>query len=71
MANNPDWLTLEHLVAEIQAKLAPGAEIVHNAKLRGQISETDRQIDILLRQHIGQYLMTIVIDCKDYKTPST
>lgn len=66
---NDDWRDLEHLVAKIQRKLAPKATVEHNVKLAGRDSETDRQIDVLVTQQIGQYEMKIAIDCKDYKTP--
>lgn len=59
---------LEILVAKIQAQLAPDAEVTHNARLRGQ-SGTLRQIDVLVRQRIGQYDMNIVLECKDYARP--
>lgn len=65
----PEWQQLELLVASIQRELSPNAKVTHNAKLRGHQSEVDRQIDVLVEQNIGQYLMRIVIDCKDYSTP--
>ena len=67
--NSPDWEQLEHLVAEIQKQLAPDAIVTHNVKLPGLQSETQRQIDVLVEQNIGQYTMRIVIDCKDYASP--
>ncbi|SOE67029.1 Restriction endonuclease [Burkholderia sp. YR290] len=66
---NDDWRDLEHLVANIQKGLAPEAKVEHNVKLPGRDSETERQIDVLVTQQIGQYEMKIAIDCKDYKTP--
>lgn len=69
MEQQPDWFKLEVLVAEIQASLAPDAEVVQNAKLQGFHSETTRQIDVLVTQRVGQYTINIVMDCKDYKTP--
>lgn len=65
----PEWQQLELLVASIQRELSPNAKVSHNVKLRGHQSEIDRQIDVLVEQNIGQYLMRIVIDCKDYSTP--
>jgi hypothetical protein len=65
----PDWKKLEVLIAEIQKQLAPGATVSHNVMLEGHESETKRQIDVLVQQSIGPHSMTIVIDCKDYKTP--
>lgn len=60
---------LEILVAQIQKQLAPDAEVVHNVKLPSRTTSAMRQIDVLVRQRIGQYEMNIVIDSKDYKTP--
>ena len=60
---------LEILVAKIQQQLAPKAEVLHDVKLDGRYSRRKRQIDVLVREKIGQYEIKIVIDCKDYKTP--
>ena len=65
----PEWQQLELLVASIQMQLAPGATVTHNAKVEGRQSETTRQIDVLVEQHVGQYPIRIALDCKDYKTP--
>lgn len=67
--HRPEWLQLETLIADIQQQLAPGAKVTHNATLPGYDSETNRQIDVLVEQSIGQFSMSIVIDCKDYKKP--
>ncbi|HEY5410871.1 MAG TPA: restriction endonuclease, partial [Caulobacteraceae bacterium] len=60
---------LEILVAKIQAQLAPDAEVLHDVRLPGRLSRRDRQIDVLVKQRIGQYEMTIVLDCKDLSRP--
>lgn len=65
----PEWQQLELLIAEIQKDLAPGAKVTHNATLPGYDSETDRQIDVLVEQQIGQFPMRIIFDCKDYARP--
>lgn len=57
---------LEILVAKIQRQLAPDAEVQHDVKLPGRISQRERQIDVLVRQPIGQYEMMIVLECKDH-----
>lgn len=67
--NTKDWLDLEHLVANIQQSLAPAAKVEHNVRIKGRTSEVHRQVDVLVTQNIGQYSMTIAIDCKDYKKP--
>ena len=60
---------LEILVAKIQALLAPDAVVLHDARLPGRLSGRQRQIDVLVKQQIGQYEMLIVLDCKDYAKP--
>ncbi|MBZ9600490.1 restriction endonuclease [Phyllobacterium chamaecytisi] len=62
-------VALEQLVAKIQADLAPNSDVVHNVMLNGRHSGRKRQIDVLVRDKIGQYEILIVIDCKDYNKP--
>jgi len=64
-----DSRDLELLVTRIQQQLAPQAEVLHDVKLDGRDSKTKRQIDVLVRERIGQYEIQIIIDCKDYKKP--
>jgi hypothetical protein len=68
-AGNPDYRNLEILVTKIQKQLAPKAEVLHNVRLDGRSSGTKRQIDVLVKENIGQYEIKIIIDCKDYKVP--
>src|SRR5258708_6490907 len=60
---------LEVLVAQIQKQLSPDAEVLHNVKLPSRTTSAKRQIDVLVKQRIGQYEMKIAIDSKDYKDP--
>jgi hypothetical protein len=64
-----DSRNLELLVQRIQQQLAPDAEVLHNQHLPGKISKTNRQIDVLVKQRIGQYQMLIVLDAKDHVRP--
>lgn len=64
-----DGKDLEILVAKIQAQLAPGASVQHDVHLPGKKSGRSRQIDVLVKQQVGQYEMTIAVDCKDYAKP--
>ena len=59
----------EQLVARIQRQLAPDSEILHDIKLDGRQSKRKRQIDVLVRQNIGQYEIRIIIECKDHLRP--
>lgn len=67
MNENPKWREFELLAASIQKKLAPEATVTHNDSVMGKRSHTKRQIDISVRQKIGQYDLFIAVDCKDYK----
>ena len=63
------WKRFEELAAEIQKDLSPQAEVALNQHLMGKRSNQSRQIDIVVKQKIGQFDILIVIDCKDYKHP--
>jgi hypothetical protein len=69
MAATPKWKQFEDLVAEIQRELTPEAKIETNVKREGRRSHRPRQIDILVEMKAGQFDLSIVIDCKDYKEP--
>lgn len=58
---------LEQLVQKIQKQLAPKAEVLHNVKMPGRLCGQDRQIDVLVREKVGQYEINIIIECKDHK----
>ncbi|MES2044511.1 MAG: restriction endonuclease [Pseudomonadota bacterium] len=60
---------LEKLVQRIQQQLAPQAAVLHDVRLMGRHSKRSRQIDVLVREQIGQYEINIIIDCKDYNKP--
>jgi DUF971 family protein len=55
---------LELLVAKIQRQLAPRADVLHNVHVDGRKSGTKRQIDVLVREQVGQYDIKIIIDPK-------
>lgn len=62
------WRKFEEVVASIQKNIAPNAKIIHDEKIIGK-SGTERQIDITIRYHIGQFNILVVVDCKDWKNP--
>ena len=68
-SNMPPSRELELLVARIQQQLAPTSQVHHDVKLPGRRSGRSRQIDVLVRQQVGQYDIKIIIDCKDYARP--
>ncbi len=69
MKVEPKWRRFEKLVAQVQKELAPNAVVTHNDRIRGHDSGKPRQIDITVKQRIGQYDILVAMDCKDYATP--
>ena len=65
----PKWRAFEDLVCQIQSEFAGEAEIKRDDHILGIDSKTSRQIDISIRQRVGQYSLLIAIECKDYKRP--
>lgn len=65
----PKWRRFEKLVAKVQQDLAPNALVKHDDKIKGHNSGKLRQIDVTVKQKVGQYNMLIAIDCKDYRVP--
>lgn len=64
-----DWkayesLIYEHLVAEL-----PDAEIVLDARVRGLLSESSRQVDILVREDLAGHSVTTAVDAKHHARP--
>jgi hypothetical protein len=70
MMNNkkPKWRRFEEAVASIQKYIAPNARITLDEKILGK-SNTERQIDIVIRCDIGQFSVLVIVDCKDWKNP--
>lgn len=66
---DPRWKKFEKLTARIQKELSPDADVQHNTRLQGHDSKTLRQIDIVIRQNIGQYPILVIMQCKDEKKP--
>src|ERR1700722_19676394 len=66
---DPKWKRFEKLAYEIQREFAGSATVTLNDSIQGIDSKVSRQIDISVRQNVGQYPILVVIDCKDYKDP--
>ncbi|EKD56928.1 MAG: hypothetical protein ACD_58C00042G0005 [uncultured bacterium] len=63
------WKRFEQLVYEIQRTFVKNAIIKINDHIKGVNSCRKREIDISIRQNIGQYPMLIILECKDFKRP--
>src|ERR1700722_15474823 len=64
---DPKWKRFEKLAYEIQREFAGSATVTLNDSIQGIDSKVSRQIDISVRQNVGQYPILVVIDCKDYR----
>lgn len=60
----------EKLVARIQAGLSPAAQVKHNERIKGRKSGSLRQVDVTVRQQVGQFPLLIAIECKDLSRPA-
>lgn len=58
----------ESFAFEIQQKLSPAAAVVKNDKIRGKSGRL-REVDISIRQKVGQFDLLMIIDCKNFKRP--
>lgn len=63
--DDPKWKKFEKLATKIQQDLSPDAEVIHDVKLMGQDSQTQRQIDIVVKRSVGQFPLLVVMQCKD------
>ena len=63
------WKRFEELVKRVQEELAPDAIVKRDDKIIGSDTGIARQIDISVKQSIGNYEILVVIDCKDYSRP--
>jgi hypothetical protein len=67
--NEPKWKRFERLACEIQKGMTGSAKVILNDSIVGVDSKVPRQIDISIREQIGQYSILVVIDCKDHGEP--
>ena len=59
----------ENGVADVLAYLLPGASVSRNVRLPGQLSETQRQVDVLIRSvSDGEASKTLIVDCKRWSS---
>lgn len=59
-----NWKAYEIYITNHFKKIYPEASITHNVKRQGIISNTKRQIDILIEGSIAGVDLSIVVDCK-------
>lgn len=69
VSNKPKWKRFEELVHKIQSELSPDAQVERDCRVKGQDSGAARQVDVCIRQKVGQYEILIALDCKDLAEP--
>jgi len=65
---NQSWRAFEKLTQQIQAELAPEAEIRLGEKLVGK-SGVSHQCDVVVRSQVGQLPFVCVFECNDHAEP--
>lgn len=63
------WKSFEKLVYEIQSALSPKAKVTPNDFILGVESGKKRQIDISVRENVGQFEILVILECRDLARP--
>jgi hypothetical protein len=63
-----NWKDYELYITTHLQRAFPGSSIVHDARLPGIVSKTDRQIDILITEKVAGFEVKVVVDCKYFST---
>src|SRR5437016_6242696 len=64
----PKWKRFEKLIHQIHAQFGKDT-VTLDEKLPGHDSKTLRQIDVVIRGHVNQYRILIVVECRDEARP--
>jgi hypothetical protein len=59
-----DWREYEHYIHRQLSKIFPEADIKHDVKRWGYLSETERQVDIYIKGAVAGFDLDIAVDCK-------
>ena len=60
----------QHLVALIEAQLAPGAEVSESKLLRDRVTGEEREVDIYVVHRLGEREIRVGIECRDHARPA-
>lgn len=67
--SSPLWQTYEKQVFKLVAALDNNAEVVHNKRVKAQLSKAIRQVDVWVQGKIIGQEITIVVECKFTSRP--
>lgn len=65
MATDLPGIAFEKLIADIQSKMDPNAEVFHNQRLIDRLGH-ERQFDVVFKGQFGGQSLLGVIECKDF-----
>ncbi len=68
MKRKPKWREFEEVVERLQRVFYRNSVIERDAKIFGHKTETNRQIDVAIRQKIGLQEILIIVECKDWSS---
>jgi hypothetical protein len=63
-----DWRDYEHYIHKQFRRIFPEADIKHDVKRHGHLSETERQIDIYITGALAGFDVDIAVDCKYFSS---
>src|SRR5947208_295973 len=57
--------SFQQLIADIEASLAADAEVSESKMLTDRATGEQREVDVYIRQRIGDHEVTIAVECRD------
>lgn len=63
-AGNPLWQRYELSVRKLLASVDPAADVRHNHRVRGRLSEAQRQIDVWITGIVAGIHLNVAVECK-------
>lgn len=65
-ATSEQWRVYEEEVESLLSSLDPGATVERDVRVRGDLSGTPRQVDVLVTGNIAAQPLTVAVECKHY-----
>ncbi|MEU7712961.1 restriction endonuclease [Micromonospora chalcea] len=68
---DPLWQRYEQSVRHFLSDLDPSAQVTHNKKVEGRLSQSKRQVDVWAVGSVVGVDVVVAIECKRYRRPVT
>lgn len=62
--------TYQRLIAAVHADLGPGWDVKESVFLTDSVTGKEREVDIVAKSNIGNYIVIISIECRDHGRPA-